>query len=418
VRACIHRGAKEIGGSCVELEHEGARLVLDVGRPLDAELDAPVPLPPVAGLADGDPSLVGLVISHGHPDHYGLVSQVHPSVPLVVGEATTAILTEAAFFSPSGMSFQPRHHLRDREPRKLGPFLVTPYLTDHSAFDAYSLLVEAGGRRLFYSGDLRAHGRKAALFERLLDQPPQPIHALLLEGTHIRTAASTPPPTTPSSEHEVEERAAELMEQTDGMVLACFSGQNLDRLVSFYRAARRSGRLLVLDLYGATLARATGRPQTIPQAAWDGVRVFVPRSQRVRVKQARAFELTDAVRAERLYPEQLASLRSQLVLCFRGSMMRELEQANCLDQAAAIWSLWSGYLDQPAGQRLRQWLDRLGIPLTQLHASGHAAVRDLQRLASALAPEQVVPIHTSAPERYPALFERVLLRDDGEWWPV
>ena len=34
MRARIHRGAHEIGGSCVELEADGCRLVLDVGRPL------------------------------------------------------------------------------------------------------------------------------------------------------------------------------------------------------------------------------------------------------------------------------------------------------------------------------------------------------------------------------------------------
>lgn len=49
---------------------------------------------------------------------------------------------------------------------QFGPFRVTPHLVDHSAYDAYALEVEADGRRLFYSGDIRAHGRKGALFER------------------------------------------------------------------------------------------------------------------------------------------------------------------------------------------------------------------------------------------------------------
>jgi Cft2 family RNA processing exonuclease len=35
MRACIHRGTKEIGGTCVELESQGKRIVLDVGLPLD-----------------------------------------------------------------------------------------------------------------------------------------------------------------------------------------------------------------------------------------------------------------------------------------------------------------------------------------------------------------------------------------------
>jgi hypothetical protein len=43
---------------------------------------------------------------------------------------------------------------------QLGPFTILPRLVDHSGFDAYAMTVETGGKRLFYSGDLRAHGRK------------------------------------------------------------------------------------------------------------------------------------------------------------------------------------------------------------------------------------------------------------------
>ena len=41
----IHRGAHEIGGSCVEVESHGSRIVLDVGKPLWAEWNEQVPLP-------------------------------------------------------------------------------------------------------------------------------------------------------------------------------------------------------------------------------------------------------------------------------------------------------------------------------------------------------------------------------------
>ena len=35
MRVCIHRDTKEIGGTCVEIEPQGKRLVLDAGLPLD-----------------------------------------------------------------------------------------------------------------------------------------------------------------------------------------------------------------------------------------------------------------------------------------------------------------------------------------------------------------------------------------------
>jgi len=90
VRVCIHRGAEEIGGTCIELEAEGARIVLDLGLPLDAELGE-VALPAVPGLAAADPSLLGVVISHPHQDHYGLAHLVPRETRFLVGRAAAAL---------------------------------------------------------------------------------------------------------------------------------------------------------------------------------------------------------------------------------------------------------------------------------------------------------------------------------------
>jgi ribonuclease J len=81
VRACIHRGASEVGGTLVELAANGRRVVLEAGLPLDLDRVAGRDLlPDVPGLwAEGDGSLLGLLISHGHPDHYGLADLVAAS---------------------------------------------------------------------------------------------------------------------------------------------------------------------------------------------------------------------------------------------------------------------------------------------------------------------------------------------------
>jgi ribonuclease J len=285
----------------------------------------------VAGLTEGDRSIVGLMVSHGHPEHYGLVDRAHASVPVYLGEATQRILREAAIFTRGGADLAAAAYLRDRTPLRIGPFTVTPYLVDHSAFDAYALLVEAAGRRLFYSGDFRAHGRKSALLERLLREPPPAVNVLLLEGTNIGSSPARPGP----SEYDVEERCVKLFKATSGMVLACYSAQNIDRLVTLFRAAQRSGRTLVLDLYAATMARATGR-STIPQADWDGVRVFVPLSQRIKVKEAQEFERVAWLRDRRLFARELAGRAGELVMTFRGSMAAELDRAGCLNGARAV----------------------------------------------------------------------------------
>ncbi|MGH2965108.1 MAG: MBL fold metallo-hydrolase [Solirubrobacterales bacterium] len=360
-------------------------------------------------------SLAGVVLSHGHPDHYGLASELPNDVPLYMGAATVRILKEAAFFTPLGLDREPAGFLADRTPIELGPFKVTPFLADHSAFDAYSLLVEAAGRRLFYSGDLRAHGRKASLFQRLIDHPPEQIDVLLMEGTRITSTNEDERPET--TEEDVEARCVELFGQTEGLVLLMFSIQNIDRLVSLYRAALRANRELVLDLYGAAVTKATSNPN-IPQLGFDRVNFFVPQSQKLAVLRSREFERTAEIRASRVYPEQLPDRRHQLAMTFRPSMSADLERADCLAGARAIWSMWPGYLHEPRMQEFHDFRARHGIPLDVVHASGHATVADLKRLAQALAPGRIVPIHTAAPERFEQLFHRVEPHSDGEWWQV
>ena len=99
LRVCIHRGAHQIGGTCIELECQGLRIVLDVGVPLDADDPATVEMPDVTGLNTDDPSLLGIVISHPHQDHYGLASRVPAGTPFLMGAATERILSAAADFT-------------------------------------------------------------------------------------------------------------------------------------------------------------------------------------------------------------------------------------------------------------------------------------------------------------------------------
>jgi len=414
MRARIHRGAREVGGSCIELAHEGARLLLDLGLPLGARDVRDVPLPDIAGLEAPDASLLGVVLSHPHLDHYGLVCRARAALPVFMGEAAARILEQAAFFSGAGLARPPAGFLRHRTPLQVGPFTITPYLNDHSAFDAYSVLVEAGGRRLFYSGDFRAHGRKPRCFQELVERPPHGLHALLMEGTHVHgvDAAKRGP-----SERDVENSLIAVFRRAPGAVLALYSPQNVDRLVTMYRACLRSGRTLVMDLYAATIAAATGCA-SIPRPGWDRVRVYLPRRQKMLVVRHEAFHRTAAVRSSRIFAEELAERRAEFVLTFRQSMAAELEEADCLAQAEATWSMWPGYLREPSGEVLLDWLRRHGIELSVHHSSGHASVADLQTFVVALNPDRVVPIHTFAPEAYPSWFASVEGHADLEWWDV
>ena len=161
MRILIHRGAEEIGGNCIEVEADGQSLLLDLGAPLMGDLHGVDALPPVPGLTDGsNPNLIGILISHPHADHYGLAFHAHATIPILIGREADTLLRAAMAFGPFGAEFPNVLHYQARRSMRIGPFTITPYLADHSAFDAYSFVIEAGGKRLFYSGDLRGHGWK------------------------------------------------------------------------------------------------------------------------------------------------------------------------------------------------------------------------------------------------------------------
>jgi len=411
MHVCIHRGTHEIGGTCVEIESQGRRIVLDVGLPLEAD-PADVPLPLVAGFAESDASLLGVVISHPHLDHYGLAHKLPHGTPILIGSAAEKILNAASVFVPGEVHFDNVVHLQDHMRIALGPFTITPFLVDHSAYDAYSILVEADGQRLFYSGDLRAHGRKGKLFERLVAHPPENIDVLLMEGSTIgRTGEDNEYPT----EAELEKRFEQLFAEARGLLLVWCSGQNIDRIVTIYRAARHVKKQFVVDMYTASVLRAIGSPK-LPQPGFAGFRVFLPWTQKQTIRRKKLFDLAASFKTVRIYPKILASEAAESVMLFRPSMRKDLEKAECLAGARMVYSLWSGYLKEDRQQRFLVWLKQHGIPMTHCHTSGHAPVADLQRLAKALAPRMLVPIHSFHPQEFAALFGQVHVKEDGIWW--
>ena len=399
---------------------DGKRILLDLGLPLDAGETDPVSLlPAVAGLRTPDPTLLALVLSHGHADHWGLVPHAAPGLKIVTGAATRRILAAAAVFIPRSIPMSRDDHrsldLVDRKTIHIGPFAITPFLVDHSAYDAYAMLIEANGRRLFYSADIRSHGRKAALFERLIAHPPRPVHVMLMEGSSLGRLG---PDESFPTEDDIERRFVDRF-RDPGFIAVCASAQNIDRVVSTYRACKRTGRTLVLDLYASEVLAATGNPN-IPQAGWPNLVVYVPEYQRQHIKRTKRFDLVERYKPHRIFRDKLASLAARAVMLFRSPMLPDIDMVpGAWSGARIIWSQWEGYLPSQSNQEFRAKLEARGVTLEVIHTSGHASIIALKRLAGALAPDILVPVHTFEGGRYPEFFgSNVRRRLDGEWWEI
>ena len=82
-----------------------------------------------------------------------------------------------------------------------------------------------------------------------------------------------------------------------------------------------------------------------------------------------------------------------------------------VQHCSVIYSMWSGYLEE---QKYRDIKQNPNVTFQEIHTSGHAVRKDLQRFAAKLNPKRLVPVHTEKAADYANFFEDVFLLQDGE----
>jgi ribonuclease J len=380
----VHRGTRQIGGCCIEIEHpDGDRVILDAGRPLDAPNGATGLLP--ASLDRSRPATV--LISHPHQDHWGLVEELPPNWAIWTGSGSAKLIAVTADITRHLLTrtFQTWHSRS--KPFAIGPFTITPILTDHSAFDAYMLLVEGAGKRILYTGDFRRHGRKSVLIDWMMASPPPAIDVLVTEGTNL---GSDKPVTT---EDELERDFVELFKRTKGRVFVAWSAQNIDRTVTLYRAAKCTGRTLVIDLYTADVLDRVSAGTRLPRAGFPNLKVVVTRGLRGYYRKLGRDDFVARMAQHGMAARHLAQCRHVLML--RRGLLTDYQRGGVVPTAddAFNFSMWRGYLSEPDIVEVLGWCQRGGAEIAYIHTSGHASPADLRAFAAAIRPRLTVPVH-------------------------
>lgn len=371
MRVNVIRGQNQIGGNIIEIATDKTRILLDVGLELD---DENVQFPDVEGLFS-DAAFDAAFISHYHGDHLGLAYYIDNRIPLYMGEASYHIVKAADDYKGIA-SVTPDGFLRHLKPIVVGDITVTPFLCDHSAFDSYMLLCEADGEKMLYTGDFRSNGRKS--FDRLLNALPDKVDKLICEGTTLSRKAQTP-----LREADLEELAVTEFRNATGPIFVLQSSTNIDRIVTMYRAAKRSGRVFLQEVYMADVSSVVGG--SIPNPAFNDVYAFITNPKR-----------HDAlVKYRRMGKARMA--KTPFVMCVRSSMLRYLKSLSKLmsfEGGLLVYSMWSGYQQQPAMSSFIKECEDMGLRLVSLHTSGHADPDTIRALIEKVQPTEIIPIHT------------------------
>jgi len=424
MNAVVYRGTHEIGGTLIELASGKSRLLLDAGYPLflngnpidDKVANQPPEellklgvLPGVEGLYKWDsPSIDGIIISHAHLDHYGLLKYVHPDIPVYISAGTKTLIEISQKFQICEAYPINARLFEMYKPFVMGNFTVKPYLIDHSAFDAAAFEISSEGKTVIYSGDFRGHGRKAVCLDRFIEKGAKQADVLFAEGSMVSRSDERT-----ISEDELEMAVVDEIKAHNGIALFQSSSQNIDRIVSFYRAALRLGKLFVVDVYTANiLHELNALGKKIPYPSYDKMKVFYPYRLTQKVFNEIGAEYAKRFSAYHMPKEQLSARQKEIVMLVRPSMKKDLERCNLAD-GVLIYSMWQGYRESAYQQTFEKWLGEVGFRNVYLHTSGHAKVSDIRRLIDGLEPKKIVPIHTMQPDMFLDYSDKVELQKDG-----
>ncbi len=425
----IYRGTHEIGGTCIELKSSCSRIILDIGMPLIDKKgknfnfgdykDMPGQtlikegvLPNINGLYkwDNSNSVDGVFISHGHTDHYGLYSYTRPDINLFIGKAARELIELTNAFLSVSDKPDKKTFLKSIEEINCGNFKITPFLMDHSAFDAYAFVIEADGKKIIYTGDFRNHGRKSKAFEYFILNAPKDADALIIEGTMMTRNNDIC-----KTEQEVETELFQKISMNNNLTVVYMSSQNIDRIVSLYKAVKRNGKILAVDIFTANVLKLMNKYAKIPcpSKEFPEIKVFYPKRLTKKMFNNGLDNLANQFSQYKVKKTDINSDAGKYVMVIRPSMLDDLKYLH-IDKGLLIYSLWKGYEEEYKTHRLLEYVRSKNAEIVYIHTSGHATVKTIERVIKTLRPKNIIPVHTFNPSSFTEIMDNVILPSDNE----
>jgi len=257
----------------------------------------------------GRPAVDGVLLSHGHSDHFQHISFIHPDIPIYGSAVTKAILRVCQEIGQAGVESdvlkcpercigfttdksifpgEPKIDRPDKSRQRryeeitpyktlsIGGFVVEAVPVDHSVPGACSFIINCpSGKTVFYTGDIRFHGRlyeiSDALKRRVNKLKPDVV---ISEGTRINSSSK-------DDEAKVERDIADQVRQSSGLAIVAFGWKDITRFETVWAAAKAAGRVFVISPKIALLWEYLHRidPDTYPDISNDEtLRVYLKRS--------------------------------------------------------------------------------------------------------------------------------------------
>ena len=420
----FYGGVNEIGGNKILLKDKDTKVLLDFGMsyaikrryyspPLlspksEKSLQELGLLPNIKGVYEFDknpPDINAILISHGHMDHSAYLSFIKREIPVHCGETTEIILQALGEtrktdleFNVDGIDFK---SFRTGKIVNIGRLQVEPIHVDHSVPGAYGFIIHTSAGAIVYTGDFRFHGRKPEMTNDFVEKAKEtePV-AVITEATNMISA-------TISSESEVERKLNQIVENTEGIVLAEFAPTDIDRLNSFYRVAKKNSRHLAVSPKQAYLMEALRRDKrlNIPRPEDENMLIFRKSKKTAEGKERlRSWEkqLLERYQGKVVNSEQVSKQQCKIILTLSFYDLEQLVEIQPKPGSCYISSSSEPFNEEMEidYEKLVNWLRHYGLPQYHIHVSGHIMPHQLKAILEEINTKTIFPVHTENAELF------------------
>jgi len=446
VSLTFYGGANEIGGNKILLEDKDARIYLDFGESFTFGQDYFYEyLQPRAanglevyfefGLLPKVPRLYGeklltrtdlkyekadidgVLISHSHSDHVNHLCFLDESIPVFMGHGTHRLLEVYHKIYPQFCDIGEHSNLnlfKSGDKIKIKHLTIEPIHVEHSIPGAYGFIIHTSKGPIVYTGDFRLHGPQNAMTKEFIERAAAAKpYVLLTEGTRMGSEQEHN-----YTEAEVEKKVERIIHESKGLVFAYFSMSNVDRFMSFYHAAVKNKKKLVIDTrFAYILDSLKDKIPALPDVLNDeNIKVYF------RLCKSCTFNEKDYYIYERAFMKKMVTFadirknQEKYVMHMSFNKLMELVYIQPKN-ADYIYSSSEHFLEGEENEAerlvLENWMKHFGVKFHKAHCSGHASKTDLINTIKTISPKMLIPIHTDCGKDFEEIFPITKIPKEG-----
>ncbi len=447
VSLTFYGGANEIGGNKILLEDKDAKIYLDFGESFDfgEEFFYEYLQPRAAnglevyfefGLLPKVPKLYSkkmlaltdlkyeksdidaVIISHSHSDHMNHLSFLDESVPVYIGHGTHQLVEVYHKLYPQFCDIGEHTNInffKSGDTIKVKHLTIEPIHVEHSVPGAYGFIIHTSKGPVIYTGDFRLHGPQSKMTQEFIDKAAKSKpYAMLTEGTRMGSEQEHN-----YTEAEVEAKVDGIIRDSKGIVFAYFSMSNIDRFVSFYQAAIKNKKKLVIDTrFAYILDTLRSKIPLLPDVMSDkNIQVYF------RLMKSGTFCEKDYYVYERKYMPRMVTYKevseNQKGIVMHMSFNKLVELIYLQpENAEYIYSSSEHFLEGEENEDertvLENWMRHFGVKFHKAHCSGHVSRQELIEVIKTINPKVLIPIHTERAEDFKNFHANVKIPEKGK----